>query len=152
MSTQPGLALLIRKAIETVRDYEANHVVTFGVIWADRMEILREKETGRVGIIDWGAIERGPLLFDVALSMHWLFPEGSMAYDEFLQAYLATAPISVHELRGLLYYKALFWARQAKYFAYRIATNVTLGDKSLDGNARHLADARQELEHLLTSL
>ena len=64
--------------------YAARHPVTFGVIWADRMEIVREKETGQVGIIDWVAIERGPLAFDVALSLLWLFPEGSPAASEFL--------------------------------------------------------------------
>jgi len=152
VTAQPGLAPLIGKAIEIARNYEAQQVVTFGVIWADRMEILREKETGRVGIIDWGAIERGPLLFDVALSMLWLFPEGSKASGEFLRAYLAVAPISAQELRGLTYYKALVWARQAKYFAYRVAANVTLGDASPDGNAKNLARSQQELEHLLASL
>ena len=77
VAAQPGLAPLIRQAIETARAYERRNAVTFGVIWADRVEILREKETGHVGIIDWGAIERGPLLFDVALSLLWLFSEMS---------------------------------------------------------------------------
>lgn len=152
VTAQPSLAPLIRKAIEAARSYEARHAVTFGVIWADRVEVLREKQTGRVGIIDWGAIERGPLLFDVALSILWLFPEGSKAYDEFLRAYLAIAPISAHELEGLNYYKALFWARQAKYFAYRVAANVTLGDANPDGNAKHLEESRQQLEHFLSAL
>lgn len=152
VTAQPGLALLIHQVLEKTRAYEARHAVTFGVIWADRMEIVREKETGQVGIIDWGAIERGPLAFDVALSMFWLFPEGSLASHEFLQAYLAVAPISVQELQGLPYYKALFWARQAKYFAYRIAARVTLGDASPEGNTRHFAESRQHLEHLLTML
>ena len=151
MAAQPGLAPLIRKAIEAARGYEARNEVTFGVIWADRMEILREKETGRVGIIDWGAIERGPLLFDVALSLLWLFPE-SVAFGEFLQAYLAVAPVSAQELQGLIYYKALLWARQSKYYAYRIAANVTLGNGSPEGNAKHLAQSRQKLEHLLAAM
>ncbi|GHO72204.1 hypothetical protein KSC_110960 [Ktedonobacter sp. SOSP1-52] len=77
------------------------------MIWADRIEILSERETGHVGIIDWGAIERGPLLFDVALTVLWLFPEGRRMHEEFLQAYLAEAPISTSELEGLNYYKAL---------------------------------------------
>lgn len=152
VTAQPGLAPLIRKAVEAARNYEARDAVTFGVIWADRMEILREKETGRVGIIDWGAIERGPLLFDVALSILWLFPEGSKASDEFLRAYLAVAPISAHELEGLTAYQALVWARQAKYFAYRVAAKVTLGDVSPDGNARYLEESRQQLEYFLFAL
>jgi Ser/Thr protein kinase RdoA (MazF antagonist) len=152
VTAQPGLASLIYQALEKTRAYEAQHAATYGVIWADRMEMVREKETGQVGIIDWGAIERGPLAFDVALTMLWLFPEGSQAAHEFLQAYLAVAPISGQELQGLPYYKALFWARQAKYFAYRMAAGVTLGDASPEGNARRFAQSRQHLEHLLATL
>jgi Ser/Thr protein kinase RdoA (MazF antagonist) len=152
VAAQPGLASLICQALEKARAYETQHSVTFGVIWADRIEIVREKKTGQVGIIEWGAIEWGPLAFDVALSMLVLFPEGSRASEEFLQAYLAAAPISAQELQGLPYYKALFWARQAKYFAYRIAARVTLGDASPEGNARHFAQSRQQLEYLLATL
>jgi Ser/Thr protein kinase RdoA (MazF antagonist) len=152
VADQPGLASLIRQTVEAARAYETRCKVTTGVIWADRVEILHELETGRVGIIDWGAIERGPLLFDVALSVLWLFPEGSRLHEEFLQAYLAEAPISASELEGLSYYKALVWARQAKYFAYRIAANVTLGSSNPGGNVQSLTEARQELERLLTDM
>lgn len=126
--------------------------MTSGVIWADRLEIVLEKETDRVGIIDWGTIERGPLLFDVALTMLWLFPQGSQTSEEFLHAYLAAAPITSNELAGLSYYTALLWVRQAKYFAYRLAANVTLGDPHLRRNTQRLVEARQALEHLLGHL
>lgn len=120
VAAQPGLAALIHQACEAARNDEVRQAVTHGVIWADRVEILREKATGRVGIIDWGAIERGPLLFDGALTVLWLFPQGSRAYEEFLHAYLAAAPISHSELDGLNAYKAVLWARQSTYFAYRV--------------------------------
>ena len=151
VTAQPHLAPLIHQTLEKTRAYEAQNPVTYGVIWSDRMEIVREKETGQVGIIDWGAMGWGPLVFDVALSLLWLFPERSQASHEFLQAYLAGAPISVQELQGLPYYQALFWARQAKYFAYRLAARVTLGDAT-EGNARHFTEARQHLERLLARL
>lgn len=152
VTAQPGLASLIHQTLEATQSYETRCQVTTGVIWADRVEILSERETGRVGIIDWGAIERGPLLFDVALTVLWLFPEGRRMHEEFLQAYLAEAPISASELAGLNYYKALVWARQAKYFAYRVAANVTLGSSNPDGNDQSLTEARQELERLLRNL
>ena len=152
VTAQPGLGPLVDQALGNMHAYAALHPVTFGVIWADRMEIVREKETGQVGIIDWGAIERGPLAFDVALSLLWLFPEGSPAAYEFLQAYLAVAPIAVQELAGLPYYKTLFWARLAKYFAYRMAAGVPLGDVGPEENARHFAEARTQLEDLLVTL
>jgi Ser/Thr protein kinase RdoA (MazF antagonist) len=152
VDAQPGLAVLIQRACAAARDDAVRRAVTHGVIWADRMEIVREQETSRVGIIDWGAIERGPLLFDVALTGLWIFPQGSRAYDEFLEAYLAAAPISRSELDGLKYYLALLWARQAKYFAYRIGAGVTLGDPDPNSNTERLAEARQALEHLLDTL
>lgn len=152
VEAQPGLASLICRAVEAARNYEVQHPVTTGVIWADRVEILHDQETGRVGIIDWGAIEHGPLLFDVALSICWYFPEESQSYKKFLEAYLTDAPISVSELEGLDYYKALLWARQAKFFAYRVAANSTLGDADPAGNTRNLARSRRELERLLAAL
>ncbi|HLJ35002.1 MAG TPA: phosphotransferase [Ktedonobacteraceae bacterium] len=152
VAAQPGLVGLIHQTVEATRHYESQHPVTYGVIWGDRMEIVREKETGRVGVIDWGTIEYGPLLFDVALSTLWLFPEGSAAHEEFLRAYLVETPISESELAGLTYYKAILWARQARYFAYRVAANVMLGDSNPDGNRENLTHSRQELEHLLAIL
>ncbi|MEO8971969.1 MAG: hypothetical protein ABI406_10285 [Ktedonobacteraceae bacterium] len=50
------------------------------------------------------------------------------------------------------HYKALLWARQAGYFAYRVAANVMLGDANPCGNAESLAQSRQELEQLLAKL
>lgn len=105
--SQPGFAELIHRACTAAREFEARREVTGGVIWADRVEIVLEKETGRVGVIDWGAIERGPLLFDVALALLWLFPKGSQASEEFLHTYLAAAPVRSDELEGLPYYTAL---------------------------------------------
>jgi hypothetical protein len=64
----------------------------------------------------------------------------------------ATLSDETHELEGLNYYKALVWARQAKYFAYRVAANVTLGDANPAGNAKRLEESRQQLEHFLPAL
>ena len=152
VTAQPALASLIHQTLQATRAYETRRKVTTGMIWADRVEILHERETGHVGIIDWGAIERGPLLFDVALSVLWLFPEGSRMHEEFLQAYQAETPISVSELEGLSYYKALVWARQAKFFAYRVAANATRGSSHPDDNEQSFTEARQELERLLRDL
>jgi Ser/Thr protein kinase RdoA (MazF antagonist) len=151
VAAHPGLALLIQQACAAARQDALRQGVTSGVIWADRVEIVRDTETGQAGIIDWGAIERGPLLFDVALTALWIFPEGSRAYDAFLAAYLATAPISRSELEGLDYYKALLWARQAKYFAYRVGAGVTLGDPDPSSNTERLAEAQQALERFLSA-
>jgi Ser/Thr protein kinase RdoA (MazF antagonist) len=152
VATQPGLALLIRQAIKSAHAYEARRTVTFGVIWADTMEIRLDNDTRRIGIIDWGAIARGPLLFDIALNVLWHFPEGSHAHREFIHAYLNEVPISADELAGIKYYKALLWARQAKFYAYCMAENVTLGGSTPTSNAENRAKSRQELERSLENL
>ncbi len=152
VTAQPGLALLIRETLAAVRAYETRRPVTSGIIWADALEIRIDSETGQVGIIDWGAIERGPLLFDIALNESWYFSEGSQAHQEFMQAYLHEAPISADELEGIHYYKALLWARQARFFAYCVAENVTLGGSTPVSNAENLAKSRQELERWLARL
>lgn len=149
---QPGLAPLISQAIRAARAYEARRPVTTGIIWADALEIRLERETGRAGIIDWGAIERGPLLFDIVLNASWYFPEGSHTHREFMQAYLHEAPISADELAGINYYKALLWARQARFYAYCVAENVTLGGSTPASNAKNLAKSRRELERSLENL
>jgi len=152
VTAQPGLTALIRQALEAVRAYEARRHITTGIIWADAMEIRLDSATGRVGIIDWGAIERGPLLFDIALNESWYFPEGSQAYREFIEAYLHEAPILAEELEGINYYKALLWVRQARFFAYCVAENVTLGGSTPISNAENLAKSRRELEYWLMRL
>ncbi len=152
VTAQLGLTTLIRKTLEIVHAYEARRPVTFGIIWADALDIRLDSETGHIGIIDWGAIERGPLLFDIALNESWYFPEGSQAYRGFIQAYLHEAPIAASELEGINYYKALLWARQARFYAYCVAENVTLGGSTPASNAEKLAKSQQELERCLICL
>jgi Ser/Thr protein kinase RdoA (MazF antagonist) len=152
VTAQLRLRTLIDKTMEAVRAYEARRPITSGTIWADALEIRLDSETGRAGIIDWGAIERGPILFDVALHESWYFPEGSQAYQKFIHAYLYEAPISAGELEGINYYKALLWARQARFFAYCVAENVALGGSTPISNAENLAKSRQELEYWLAQL
>jgi Ser/Thr protein kinase RdoA (MazF antagonist) len=152
VTAQPGLSPLIRQAIEAARAYETRGPVTTGIIWADALEIRFDRKTGRTGIIDWGAIECGPLLFDIALNESWYFPAGSHVHQEFMQAYLREAPIAAGELAGINYYKALLWARQARFYAYCAAENVTLGGSTPASNAENLAKSRRELERWLARL
>jgi hypothetical protein len=70
-------------------------------------------------------------------------------HEQFLTTYLAAAPIQSGELAGLRQYAALHWAQLAKYFAWRLAHDVRLGDADPDGNARSLAEVRAALESLL---
>jgi Ser/Thr protein kinase RdoA (MazF antagonist) len=102
-------------------------------------------------LIDTGAVGWGPLLFDVAIMLD-AFPQSEKIveqHEQFLTTYLAAAPIQSGELAGLRQYAALHWAQLAKYFAWRLAHDVRLGDADPDGNARSLAEVRAALESLL---
>ena len=44
VAVEPGLAPLIRQAIEAARAYEERSTVTYGVIWADALEIGAKKK------------------------------------------------------------------------------------------------------------
>lgn len=146
VAAQPGLQPLIHQAIANVRAFEVQHHVTYGPIIGDYVEILRDTATGTLGLIDCGAVGLGPLLFDVAIVLDECL--GAKEKQQFLEAYLSTAPIQPHELDGIRQYKALHCAQLAKYFAWRLAHNVTMGDDTPNANANSLAEIRAALEAL----
>ncbi|MEO7908263.1 MAG: phosphotransferase [Roseiflexaceae bacterium] len=151
VAAQPGLQTLVQQAIANVRAFEATTPITYGVTIGDYMELLHDPATGHVGLIDTGAVGWGPLLFDVAIMLGG-FPPGERIgeqHEQFLSAYLASAPIQPGELAGIRQYAALHWAQLAKYFAWRLAHDVKLGDADLDGNARSFAEIRAALESFL---
>lgn len=144
VAAQPGLPELLQQVVANVRAFEATTPVTYGVIIGDYIELLHDTTTAQLGLIDTGAVGWGPLLFDVAI-MQDQFPAGEPR-EHFLSAYLAAAPVQPGELAGLQHYAALHWAQIAKFFAWRVAHDVRLGDADPDGNARSLAEIRAALE------
>ncbi|MCL5998319.1 MAG: phosphotransferase [Chloroflexi bacterium] len=145
---QPGLRALIGEAITAVRTIEATHPMTCGVISGDGLEIMRERATGLVGIVDWGVRYWGPLIADVASSALQLRDVGQ-ATDAFLRAYLTRAPLASHELNGLWAYMALRRAMGAKFYATCLVENVTRGLGNNENIMRRLAASRNDLEQLL---
>lgn len=153
VAAQPGLRALLQQALANVRDFEAVTPVTYGVIVGDYMELLYDPATLRLGMIDTGAVSWGPLLFDVALMCEEP-PAAGGASDpqaQFLQAYLTSGLIQPGELAGLRQYAALHWAQIAKYFAWRLFHQITLGDPDPDANVRSVLDTRTALETLLST-
>jgi hypothetical protein len=57
--------------------------------------------------------------------------------------------VTAQEIAGVTAYAALHAAQIAKYFAWRLAHDVRLGESDPNGNARSLAEMRTELEQLL---
>jgi Ser/Thr protein kinase RdoA (MazF antagonist) len=150
VAAQPGLQDLIDQALLQLDAYEAQFPVTYGWIYGDWFDILRDSATGVYGWIDWGALTWGPLLFDVVYAV-WQVGggEADQRTHRLLAAYLAEAPIDANELRGIDVYAAMMLARGAKYFAWRLAHGVTLGDPDPNGNEQGLAEHRDELAKIL---
>jgi Ser/Thr protein kinase RdoA (MazF antagonist) len=155
VAAQPGLQRLIDRAVAAVRSFEARIPVTYGGMYGDYMEFICDSTTNQVGLIDWGAFDWGPLLFDLAIVDEEFRGAGGAAevqIQQFYSAYLAESPVTAQEVAGVTAYTALHTAQIAKYFAWRLAHNVTRGDDDPDGNARSLAEIRTELEQLLATL
>jgi Phosphotransferase enzyme family len=128
--THPDLQPLIDRAIVAVRGFEASRRVTYGPIYGDGLQLRINPHDGRVGVIDWGTVSYGPLLFDLALVAHSARSAGHDDLTQLWSSYLEVAPLDPSELDGLAMYTALMWARSAKYFAYRLEHRVELGDPS----------------------
>ncbi|GCE09251.1 phosphotransferase enzyme family protein [Dictyobacter aurantiacus] len=143
--TQPGLSELIYQAAKAVETFEESKGVTNGTLYGDSLHVLYDQATQQVGIIDWGAVSWEPLLFDVALNAEH-FTSSQALTDKFLRSYQAEAPIQPYELEGLQYYQALHSAQVAKFFAWRLTHQATLGYADPFTNERALQKNRMMLE------
>ncbi|GHO82390.1 hypothetical protein KSZ_03960 [Dictyobacter formicarum] len=151
VQVQAGLSALIHQAVKAVETFEENTPVTYGTLYGDSLQVLYDQTTRQVGLIDWGAVGWGPLLFDVALTAEH-FTSSQAQTDYFLQSYLAEAPINPQELAGLQYYQALHSAQLAKLFAWRLAHQATLGNPDPLANEMALRENRMMLEQRLKDI
>jgi Ser/Thr protein kinase RdoA (MazF antagonist) len=138
----PMLSAVVAHARAAERDCPP----TVGICYGDGIELLRDPLTGVVGVVDWGAVQRGPLLLDIAFQEARFAPGSStwhvnQASPELLVAYLAEAPVEEHELALLPAYRAFAWARTLRYNAHRVAHGANWG-------ARWQALSRQRLHEL----
>lgn len=155
VAAHSGLQHLIDRAVRAVQTFESQTHVTYGTIYGDYMEFLCDPTTGQIGLIDWGTVRWGPLLFDIALvqqQFHGVGQQWQQQTDQFMQEYLREGPISLQEMVGAPYYLALHLAELAKFFAWRVAHNITQGDDEPDANQRSLVEIQQALEHTLESM
>ncbi|GLV53214.1 hypothetical protein KDH_00690 [Dictyobacter sp. S3.2.2.5] len=148
VTAQIGLSLLLQRAVEAVETFEKRTRVPYGTLYGDSLQALFDRKTHQVGLIDWGAISWGPLLFDVALATE-LFSFSQAQTDCFLQSYLAEALIESQQLEGVKFYQALRHAQLAKFFAWRLAHQATLGNPDPMANELALKENRMTLAHLL---
>ena len=123
----------IARARETAERYVERHRPVVGVIHGDPnpQEFLRDP-AGDIAIVDWGAVQRGPLLYDVAAA-RW-FAGSDETFREALDAYRHSSglPVSPDGLRVFLRYRE---AVQAWYFSHRLAIDDTTGADSVFNQA-----------------
>jgi Ser/Thr protein kinase RdoA (MazF antagonist) len=132
-----------------VHSFEAAHPVTYGPSYGDGLHLQVNTGEASVGVIDWGTVSRGPLLFDLALAAHAARRAEHVEVTELFASYLAAGPMQPVELEGLRHYEAVMWARSAKYFASPLEHQVLLGDPRPGANAESLARAFTALQRLL---
>ena len=108
----------VRLALASVQaEYRSLPPLTWGLLHGDPApEAFRlDHKTGRVGLIDWTATTRGPLLCDVASTVMYL--GGDTAARSFLGVYAAAGPRPTDEMGAHL--SAMRRYRGAVQAAYR---------------------------------
>jgi Ser/Thr protein kinase RdoA (MazF antagonist) len=137
----------VRPAVAVVLDeYRSLPALTWGLLHGDPTAdaFLRQADTEKVGVIDWGSAGRGPVLYDVASALMYL--GGRDRSDAFWVGYLAHSPAPARELDSHLGAFMRFRAAvQAAYFSMRIARKDRTGISDDTGNRKGLRDAEQML-------
>lgn len=147
----------VRPTVAAVlHEYRSLPALTWGLLQGDPAAevFLRQAGTEKVGVIDWGAAGRGPVLYDVASALMYL--GGRDRSDAFWEGYAAHSPAPARELDthtgAFLRFRA---AVQAAYFSMRIAREDSTGLSDDTGNWKGLRDAQHMLRangvHLRTS-
>jgi Ser/Thr protein kinase RdoA (MazF antagonist) len=139
-----GIEPWIRPAIAPVLDDLLAFQGTFGVLHGDPSaeEFLLEEETQTVGVIDWGAVWWGPLLYDLASARMYA---GAHAFAHVLAGYSERSPVRAAEFKALDLFLRFRWCVQAAYFSWRAANDIRVGIEDPSENREGLADARRHL-------
>lgn len=110
--------------------------LTWGTCYGDGPEAIRT-ETG-IGIVDWGGVLHGPLLWDVAQWMRYVAHEEDR--DRYLAAYRAKTALPAGELTHLGKLTRLCNAHELRFRAFRVL------------HADHYADSRRQDAEAVASL
>lgn len=110
--------------------------LTYGLLHGDPVPraFVIDVDTGRTGLVDWGAAASGPLVYDVAAAV--VYAGGLPAAAELLDGYASAGPVPREELDAALPVMVRFrWAVQADWHARRLDTGAG-GDGDRDGLRR----------------
>jgi Ser/Thr protein kinase RdoA (MazF antagonist) len=146
LDLEPWLRPMVTRAVRALDRLQGMDRLTFGALHGDPSPeaFLLDRETGRVGVIDWGGACCGPFAFDIASAV--MYAGGPHRAADLLEAYAAAAPVSMAELEAALPVLLRFrWAVQADYFAARVIAGDQTGIADLAENLKGLHDARDAL-------
>jgi homoserine kinase type II len=140
------LCRAIEGAVQRAEELVSAHALRMGVLHGDTAgpDFLFEEAAGQVGLVDWGAVMHGPLLYDVGTVCGLRHLDGDRRRI-FVTAYLQGAPLREDELVFLDDFVRLRWAVQARYFSWRISQRVRTGIASDRENRSGLRDAVRAL-------
>jgi Ser/Thr protein kinase RdoA (MazF antagonist) len=138
LAAEPWLRAAVADAVTATTRLMVTDRLTYGVLHGDPAPagFVVDPDTGRTGLFDCGASGTGPLAYDVAAAV--VYAGGPDASAEFLDGYLAAAPVHPDEMDAALPVMIRFrWAVQADWSARRLG----------DAGARDaLRRAREALE------
>jgi homoserine kinase type II len=118
----PDVQSAVAAAVRTVRRLFVTDQLTYGLLHGDpapsafRIDPL----TGRLGLVDWGPVASGPLMYDLASAV--AYAGGPVAARDLIEAYLAAGPVPRDEMDAALPTMLMLrWAVEADHFAQRLA-------------------------------
>lgn len=134
LGVEPWLRPAVREAVAALTKLSVTDRLTYGVLHGDPAPraFVMDVETGRTGLLDWGAAGTGPLAYDVAAAV--LYAGGASAATELLDGYAARGPVPRDELDAVLPVMLRFrWAVKAEWHARHLAAE---GDGHREGLRR----------------
>jgi homoserine kinase type II len=138
LGLEPWLRPAVAEAVTATTRLTVTDRLTYGVLHGDPApaDFVLDPETGRTGLLDYGAGGTGPLVYDVAAAV--AYAGGVTCAAEFLDGYLAAGPVHADELDAALpVLLRLRWAVEADLGARRLArTPADAAATDLLGRAR----------------
>lgn len=137
----------VAAAVAAMAKLSVTDQLSYGTVHGDPAPeaFLFDLDTGRTGVVDWGAAFTGPLVYDIASAV--MYAGGPSAAGDLLEAYLSASPVTRDEVEAALPTLLRFrYAVQADYFAHRVWVDDRRGVAGPEDNLRGLHHARDHFD------
>lgn len=136
---------ITRETLSAVRTFEAEHEVTKGIVLGDDLHVMRDSETGSVGVIDLGNSILGPLAADVAITQLEIEGRGFPS-DAFVNSYFASSKVTGDDRLALALYARMRLVALVRFFAWRVLHASTYQPSEREANEQRFRRLLQRLE------